>query len=47
MARVMAAARNAKQTEQVFRAGDFRLSAGEINEIESFAGKIARVKAAS
>jgi aryl-alcohol dehydrogenase-like predicted oxidoreductase len=40
-------ARNAKQAEQVFRAGDFRLSAEEINEIESFAGKIAKAKAAS
>jgi aryl-alcohol dehydrogenase-like predicted oxidoreductase len=40
-------ARNAKQAEQVFRAGDFRLNAEEINKIESFAGKIAKAKAAS
>ena len=40
-------ARNAEQAEEVFRAGDFRLTAEEIAEIESFAGKIAKAKAAS
>jgi aryl-alcohol dehydrogenase-like predicted oxidoreductase len=29
-------ARNAKQAEGVMRAGDFRLSDAEVNEIESF-----------
>lgn len=43
----IAGARNAKQAEQVFRAGDFRLDAEEIAQIESFAGKIAKGKAAS
>jgi len=40
-------ARSAKQAEQVFRSGDFRLSPEEIGEMESFAGKIALAKAAS
>lgn len=40
-------ARSARQAEQVFRSADFRLSPEEIDEIESFAGKIALAKAAS
>jgi aryl-alcohol dehydrogenase-like predicted oxidoreductase len=40
-------ARSAKQAEQVFRAGDFRLGAEEIEQIEAVAGNIARAKAAS
>ena len=39
-------ARSAKQAEEVFRAGDFRLSAEEIEEIEGVAGNIALAKAA-
>jgi aryl-alcohol dehydrogenase-like predicted oxidoreductase len=39
-------ARSAKQAEQVFRAGDFRLAAEEIEQIEAVAGNIARAKAA-
>ena len=39
-------ARNAKQAETVFRAGDFRLSAQEIREIEAFSSGVATAKAA-
>jgi aryl-alcohol dehydrogenase-like predicted oxidoreductase len=39
-------ARSAKQAEEVFRAGDFRLSAEEIKQIEGVAGNIALAKAA-
>lgn len=39
-------ARNAKQAEQVFRSGDFRLSPQEVEEIDSFSGNIAKAKAA-
>jgi len=39
-------ARSAKQAEEVFRAGDFRLSAEEIDQIEGVAGNIALAKAA-
>jgi aryl-alcohol dehydrogenase-like predicted oxidoreductase len=40
-------ARSAKQAEQVFRAGDLRLGAEEIGQIEVVAGNIALAKAAS
>lgn len=40
-------ARSAKQAEQVFRGGDFRLGAEEIEQIEAVAGNIALAKAAS
>ena len=39
-------ARSAKQAEEVFRAGDFRLSVEEIDQIEGVAGNIALAKAA-
>ena len=39
-------ARSAKQSGEVFRAGDFRLSAEEIEQIEGVAGNIALAKAA-
>jgi aryl-alcohol dehydrogenase-like predicted oxidoreductase len=40
-------ARSAKQAEQIFRGGDFRLGAEEIEQIEVVAGNIALAKAAS
>jgi len=39
-------ARNAKQAEGVFRAGDFRLTAEEIAEIENAASSLAKFKTA-
>ena len=39
-------ARSAKQAEGVFRAGDFRLSAQEIAEIETFSSGVVKAKAA-
>ena len=39
-------ARNAKQAEGVFRAGDFRLAAEEIAEIENAASSLTKFKTA-